>query len=56
MAGVRQSILLRTGRGKEQLLLPHPENIGSHLIFDDLMLALDGIQRSDNATALPPQP
>ena len=56
MAGMQQSILLRTGRGKEQLLLPRPENIKSHLIFDDLMLALDGIGRSDNAAALHPQP
>ena len=52
MAGVRQSILVRTGRGSEQLLLPRPENIGNHLIFDDLALALDGIRRNDNATTL----
>jgi len=56
MAGVRQSILVRTGRGKEQLLLPRPEIVVSHLTFDDLRLALDGIRQSDNATALPPQP
>ena len=56
MAGVRQSILVRTGRGKEQLLLPRPETILSHLIFDDLMLALDGIRRSDSTTTLHMQP
>ncbi len=54
-AGVRQSILVTTGRGKEQLLLPRPEIVVSHLTFDDLTLALDGIRQSDNATALPPQ-
>jgi D-glycero-D-manno-heptose 1,7-bisphosphate phosphatase len=54
-AGVRQSILVRTGRGNEQLFLPRPENIVSHFIFDDLTLALDGIRRSDNATALDPE-
>jgi D-glycero-D-manno-heptose 1,7-bisphosphate phosphatase len=55
MAGVRQSILVRTGRGKEQLLLPRPETIVSYLVFDDLALALDGIRKSDNATSLTPQ-
>ncbi len=55
MAGVRQSILVRTGRGKEQLLLARPETIVSYLIFDDLALALDGIRRSDNAATVTPQ-
>jgi len=55
MAGVRQSILVRTGRGKEQLLLPRPETILRYLIFDDLALALDGIRKSDNATSLTPE-
>jgi D-glycero-D-manno-heptose 1,7-bisphosphate phosphatase len=56
LAGVRESILVRTGRGKKQLLLPRPETIVSHLIFDNLTLALDRIRRSDNPTALHPQP
>jgi D-glycero-D-manno-heptose 1,7-bisphosphate phosphatase len=56
MAGVRQSILVRTGRGKEQLLLPRPESIVNYLIFDDLIRALDGIRQSDNAAALHRQP
>ncbi len=42
-AGVRQSILLRTGRGAEQLLKFHPENITSHLIFDNLLQAIAAI-------------
>jgi len=42
-AGVRQKILLRTGRGAEQLLQPCPQEIGSHLIFDNLLLAFDAI-------------
>ena len=42
-AGVRQSILLRTGRGREQLLLPPPETAIQTLIFDDLSQAIDAI-------------
>jgi histidinol-phosphate phosphatase family protein len=42
-AGVRQTILIRTGRGAEQLLQPCPEEVGSHLIFDSLPLAFDAI-------------
>ena len=42
-AGVRQTILLKTGRGAEQLLQPCPEEIGSHLIFDNLLVAFDAI-------------
>jgi D-glycero-D-manno-heptose 1,7-bisphosphate phosphatase len=42
-AGVRQAILLKTGRGREQLLQPPPDPVINHLIFDDLPLALDTI-------------
>ena len=50
-AGVRQTILLKTGRGAEQLLQPYPEEIGSHLIFDNLLLAFDAIFSTGNAEA-----
>ena len=50
-AGVRQTILLKTGRGKEQLSQSRPENITNHLIFDNLPLALDAIITGDNAQA-----
>jgi D-glycero-D-manno-heptose 1,7-bisphosphate phosphatase len=42
-ADVQHSILLRTGRGREQLLLPRPETIVSPLIFDNLSQAMDAI-------------
>jgi D-glycero-D-manno-heptose 1,7-bisphosphate phosphatase len=47
-AGVRQLILLKTGRGREQLLLPRPENIADHFIFDNLFQAISAILRIDN--------
>ena len=50
-AGVRQTILLKTGRGAEQLLQPCPEEIGSHLIFDNLLLAFDAIFAMGDAEA-----
>lgn len=46
-AGVRQSILLKTGRGQDQLLLPRPDMITDHLIFDDLSQAVAAIFASD---------
>ncbi len=51
-AGVRQSILLKTGRGGEQLLQPRPENVVNHLIFDNLALALDTIFTIDKTPAI----
>jgi D-glycero-D-manno-heptose 1,7-bisphosphate phosphatase len=42
-AGVRRTILLRTGRGAEQLLQPCPEEVMGHLIFDNLLLAFETI-------------
>ena len=55
-AGVRQAILLKTGRGREQLLQSRPENITTHLIFDNLTLALDAIFTIDNTQAKGTQP
>ena len=46
-AGVQQSILLKTGRGAEQLLQPRPANITNHLIFDDLTQAINAILAHD---------
>jgi D-glycero-D-manno-heptose 1,7-bisphosphate phosphatase len=51
-AGVRQAVLLKTGRGREQLLQPRPENVVSHLIFDNLPLALDAIFTIDGTLAV----
>jgi len=42
-ADVRRTILLKTGRGSEQLLQPCPEDITGHLVFDNLLLAFDAI-------------
>jgi D-glycero-D-manno-heptose 1,7-bisphosphate phosphatase len=42
-AGVQHTIILKTGRGAEQLLQPCPEDIASHLLFDNLPLAFDTI-------------
>jgi histidinol-phosphate phosphatase family protein len=48
-AGVRQTILLKTGRGKEQLSQSRPKDITNYLVFDNLMLALDAISTTNNA-------
>jgi D-glycero-D-manno-heptose 1,7-bisphosphate phosphatase len=42
-AGVQQTILLTTGRGRDQLILPPREHIASPLIFGSLPLAFDAI-------------
>ncbi len=42
-AGVRQTILLKTGRGGEQLLQPQPKNVAGHLVFDELFQAIQAI-------------
>jgi D-glycero-D-manno-heptose 1,7-bisphosphate phosphatase len=47
-AGLRQTILVKTGRGAEQLLESRPDNISDHLIFDDLPQAMDAIFSKDN--------
>ena len=51
-AGVRHSILLRTGRGPEQLLRRCPEELAGYLIFDSLPLALEAIFSRGTAEAI----
>jgi D-glycero-D-manno-heptose 1,7-bisphosphate phosphatase len=50
-AGVQHAVLLKTGRGREELLLPRPENITSHLIFDNLFQAINAIITIDKIPA-----
>ena len=47
-AGIRGTILLKTGRGIEQLLQARLEKVTDHLVFDNLPLALDAIFSIDN--------
>jgi histidinol-phosphate phosphatase family protein len=47
-AGVPHTILLRTGRGTEQLLQPVPEEVTNHLIFDNLLQAFNAILAVDD--------
>jgi D-glycero-D-manno-heptose 1,7-bisphosphate phosphatase len=54
-AGMRGTILLKTGRGTEQLLKAPPENMSHNLIFDDLLLALQAILSIDNDPEIGPQ-
>ena len=54
-AGVRHTILLKTGRGTEQLLGPGPEEITGSLIFDNLPLAFDAIFSIGNSQAIQAQ-
>jgi D-glycero-D-manno-heptose 1,7-bisphosphate phosphatase len=42
-AGIRQNVLVRTGRGLEQSLLPMPPGLKSVLIFDTLAQALEAM-------------
>jgi D-glycero-D-manno-heptose 1,7-bisphosphate phosphatase len=51
-AGVRLAILLKTGRGKEQLLKPSPKNVQNHLVSENLSQALESIFDIDNAHEL----
>ena len=53
-AGVLQNIILKTGRGTEQLLGPRPEEIAASLIFDNLPLAFDAIFSIDHRQASKP--
>jgi D-glycero-D-manno-heptose 1,7-bisphosphate phosphatase len=54
-AGMRGTILLKTGRGTEQLLKAPPENMSRNLILDDLLLALQAILSIDNDPEIGPQ-
>ena len=47
-AGMRGAILVRTGRGTEQLLQPHPETVKANLVCDNLPLAFAKILSIDN--------
>jgi len=51
-AGLSHTILLKTGRGQEQLLQPCPEELASHLIFENLTLAFDAIFAIGNPGAI----
>ena len=47
-AGVMLTILLKTGRGKEQLLQARPRVVTNHLIFDNLPQAFNNIFITDH--------
>ncbi|HSL29488.1 MAG TPA: HAD family hydrolase [Anaerolineales bacterium] len=51
-AGVQGLILVRTGRGEDQLLQPQPEDIIQPLILGNLELAIDTILQLDKARTL----
>lgn len=55
-AGVKKAVLLKTGRGREQLTQLRPKNISNHLIFENLPLALDAIFATDNCEIERQQP
>ncbi len=46
-AGVRGTILVKTGRGAKQLLLSHPENLKNYFVFNDLSEAISAILKLD---------
>jgi len=50
-AGLRATILLKTGRGTEQLLKAPPGKVTANLVFDNLPLAFDAILSIDNDSA-----
>jgi D-glycero-D-manno-heptose 1,7-bisphosphate phosphatase len=51
-AGVKLAILLKTGRGRDQLLQARPDNITKHLVFDNLAFALDTILAMDKTQVI----
>jgi histidinol-phosphate phosphatase family protein len=51
-AGLRGTILLRTGRGTEQLLQARLEKVTDNLVFDNLPLAFEAILSIDNDSAI----
>ena len=51
-AGIRQLILLRTGRGPEQLRENPPDPIAGHLVFDNLLQAMPAIFAADHVGRL----
>jgi histidinol-phosphate phosphatase family protein len=50
-AGLRGTILLKTGRGTEQLLQASLEKVRANLVFDNLPLAFEAILSIDNHSA-----
>jgi D-glycero-D-manno-heptose 1,7-bisphosphate phosphatase len=50
-AGLRATILLKTGRGTEQLLQASLERVTANLVFDTLPLAFEAILSIDNDEA-----
>ena len=46
-AGTRGNMLVKTGRGTEQLLLSHPENLKKYFVFNDFSEALNAIFQLD---------
>jgi D-glycero-D-manno-heptose 1,7-bisphosphate phosphatase len=50
-AGMQGTILLKTGRGTEQLLQARLERVTSNLVCDNLPLAFDAIFAIDNNSA-----
>jgi D-glycero-D-manno-heptose 1,7-bisphosphate phosphatase len=50
-AGMRGTILLKTGRGTEQLLQARMEKVTTNLVFDNLPLAFEAIFSIDNDPA-----
>jgi histidinol phosphatase-like enzyme len=55
-AGMRGTILLKTGRGTEHLLQARLEKVKDNLVFDNLPLALEAIFSIDNDPAIKSQP
>jgi histidinol-phosphate phosphatase family protein len=51
-AGMRGTILLKTGRGSEQLLQHRLEMVTGNLVFDNLPLAFEAIFSIDNNTVI----
>ena len=51
-AGMRGTILVKTGRGTEQLLQARLEKVKGHLVFDNLPLAFEAIFSIDNDPAM----
>ena len=46
-AGVRGTVIVKTGRGEEQLSMPHPSRIKNHFICDNLTHALNVVLDQD---------
>jgi len=47
-AGVRGTIILKTGRGTDQLTLPKPDDVADYLVCDNLLQAIDIILEKDS--------